>query len=190
MSGVRRVTHAEVVLGDNLHGEVVLLNLYVGMRPDSSHQRTLYLSAGVVGVVQDTELRVPALTVQVIGAVALLVEIGTPAHKFLYLCRSVAYDLLHGLTVGDIVAGYHCVLDMFLEVVNGKVGNRCHAALGKTCVGLIERSLANHAYLALMRTSNFKGITHTAIPEPIIRKSYLYTIGMFVITGAKVRNYS
>lgn len=62
--------HAEVVLGDNLHSEVVLLDDDVGVGTHGSHQCTLDLGTGVVGMVEDAELGVTALTVQVVAAVA------------------------------------------------------------------------------------------------------------------------
>ena len=47
---------AQVVLGDDFHGEVVFLDRNVGIGTYGGHQSALYLRAGVVGVVQDAEL--------------------------------------------------------------------------------------------------------------------------------------
>ena len=47
---------AEMVLGDDLHGEMVLADVDVGIGLHSLHQPTLDLSTSVVGMVEDTEL--------------------------------------------------------------------------------------------------------------------------------------
>ena len=88
-------------------------------------------------MVQDAELRVAALAVQVEFAVLLTVEVDPPLHQFLNLCRGVAHHLLHGGTVADVVARYHRVVDVLVEVVNSQVGHAGYAALGKRRVGFV-----------------------------------------------------
>ena len=106
-----------MVLGDDLHSEVVLLNLNIGVGSYGSHQRTLYLRAGVIGMVEDTELRVAALTVEVIVAIALLVEVGSPLHQSLDLLGCLGNHLLDCLHIIDVVAGDDSVVDMLVEIV-------------------------------------------------------------------------
>ena len=54
--------YAQVVLGDNLYSEVVLQHLDIGILAYGLHQPALYLGSRVIGMVQDAELRVSALT--------------------------------------------------------------------------------------------------------------------------------
>ena len=113
----------QMVLRDDLHGKVIFLHLDIGIVTHSLHQSTLYLGSRIVGMVQDTELRVPALPVQVEGAVILLVEIHAPVHEFLNLFGSLRNHLLYSGRVADIVARNHRVLDMLVEVIDGEI---CH----------------------------------------------------------------
>ena len=106
-----------MVLGDDLHGEVVLHDVDVGIVLHGLHQSALNLGTRVVGMVEDAELGVSALTVQVEGAVVFLVEVHAPLHELLYLLGCHAHHLLHGLAVGDVVAGDDGVGDMLVEGV-------------------------------------------------------------------------
>ena len=156
-----RDTRSEVVLRDNLHGEVVLLHLDVGTCPDGSHQSALYLGSCVVGVVEDAELRVTSLAVEVEIAVLVFVEVDTPPHQFLDLLRGIPDHLLHSLAVADIVAGNHRVFDVFLEIVYGEIGHRGDTTLRKTRVGLVELGLTDEAHLSFLRPGHFQGVAHT-----------------------------
>ena len=89
---------------------------------DGFHQSALYLRTGVVGMMEYAELGVSTLAMEVELSVLFLVEVDTPLHQFLNLFGSHTYHLLYSLTVADIVAGNHGVLDMLVEVVNQKVG--------------------------------------------------------------------
>ena len=106
-----------MVLCDDFHGKVVLFYLYVGIGSHCGHQSALYLRSGIVCVVQDAKLRVSTLTVQVIGAVVFLVKVHAPAHQFFYLGRRIAHHLLNSSAVADVVARYHGVFNVLLEVV-------------------------------------------------------------------------
>ena len=114
-------TCSKMMLCDNLHSKVVLLNVDVWASTHGSHQSTLNLGTRIVGVVQNTELRVAALTVQVELAVFLTVEVDTPFHKLFNLFGGIAHNLLNGTTVADKVAGNHSVLYMLVEIVNCKI---------------------------------------------------------------------
>ena len=124
------------------------------------HQSALYLGTRIVGMVEDTELGVSALTVQVEGAVFFAVEVDAPFYELLYLLRRHAHHLFHGLAVGDVVAGNHRVLDVLVEVVEFEVGHRGHTSLCKRCVRLVERGFTDHTHSALVGPCHFQGIAH------------------------------
>ena len=130
--------HAQVVLGDNLYGKVVLLDFYVGVVPDSLHQSALYLGTCVVGVVQDAELGVPSLAVEVEVAVLLAVEVNTPFYEFFDLFRRHSNHLTYCLRVADVIAGNHSVLNVLLKVINKEVCHRCNTTLRKRSISLVQ----------------------------------------------------
>ena len=152
--------NAKVVLCDNLHCEMVLLNLDVGVVAHGFHQPSLYLCTCVVGVVKDAELRVSTLTVEVKLAVVLAVKVNAPVDKLFYLLRSVTHNHLNSGRVADVVAGNHRVLDVLLEIVYLKVGDACYAALRKLGVGLVESCLADETNFTLMRPCYLQGVAH------------------------------
>ena len=88
-----------MVLRDDLHGEMVLQNLYIRIAAHGFHQAALYLCTGIIGVVENTELRVTALTVQVESAILLLIEVHAPLHQLLDASRRITHHLLHGCRV-------------------------------------------------------------------------------------------
>ena len=154
-------TCAKMMLSDDLYGKVIFLDSDIGVAAHSLHQSTLYLGTSIIGMMQYSELRVTALTMQVIGAILFPVEIHAPSSQLFYLLGSIPHHLFHGLRVTDIVTGNHGVLDMLVKVVNNPVGHRCHTALRKRGVCLIQRCFANHTHLAFVRPCHFQGITHT-----------------------------
>ena len=153
---------AQVVLSDNLHSKVVLLHLNVGTGANGSHQATLNLGSCVVSMMQNAELRVAALAVQVELTLLVAVEVHPPLHELFNLAGRILHHLFNGIAVADVVARNHRVLDVLLEVVNLEVGDAGHASLCKRRVGLVERSLANHANLALLRASHFQRVAHAS----------------------------
>ena len=136
-------TDTQMVLGDDLHSEMVFFHLDVGMTTHSLHQSTLNLRTSVVSMVENAELRVSALTMQVEVAFLVLVEVYTPIDEFLDLLRSIAYHLLHRLAVGDIVTGDNRVGDMLVEGIYLQIGDTCHTTLCKRGVRLVQGSLAD-----------------------------------------------
>ena len=151
-----------MVLGDDLHSEVVLLDDDIGIASYSLHQSTLYLCTCVIGMVEDTELGVPALAMEVEGAIFFLVEVHAPIDEFPYLLGSLAHHLLYSLTVGDVVAGNHRVLDMLVEIVEFKVSDTGHAALCKRGVGLVESCLTDHTHFAFLGARHLQSVAHTS----------------------------
>ncbi len=152
---------AEMVLGDDLHGEVVFEDGDVGVAPDGSHQAALDLEARVVLVVEDAKLGVAALAMEVKRAILFLVEVDTPFHEILDGCRSVFHHMFHGGGVGDPVACHHGVVDVLVEVVHGEIGDRGYAALCLGGVGLVEGALADDGDRTLMGIGNFESKAHT-----------------------------
>ena len=142
---------AQMVLGDYLDGKVVFIHVDVGVILNRLHQRLLNFVAGVVGMVQNAELRVPALAVQVVGAVGLLVKLNAPLHQLLDLAWSLCHHLAHGSGVAEPVASHHGVVYVLVEVVDEHVGHRSHTALRQVGVGLIERCFANQRHCSGLR---------------------------------------
>lgn len=113
----------EVVLRDDLHGEVVLQNLNLRVVAHGIHKAALNLEACVVLMVEDAELGMAALAVQVERAVSLLVEVDAPVDEVVDGGRRVLDHMLYGLGVGEPVAGNHRVVNVFLEVVHLEIGH-------------------------------------------------------------------
>ena len=148
------------MLRDDLHGIVILQHLDVGMAAHRFHQTALDLEARVVGVVKDAKLAVAALAVEVKRAVFLLVKVHTPAQQVADAVRTALDHLLHSSGVADVVAGYHRVLDVLLEVVHLQIGDRSDAALSLGRVGLVECCLAHQRHTALAGVGHFQCKTH------------------------------
>ena len=125
------------------------------------HQSALDFRTRIVGMVEDTELRVSALAVQVEGTIVLLVEVHTPVDKFLNLLWRFPDNLFDGFAVGDVIAGDDGVGDMLVKGIQFHVGDRGHAALGKRGVCLFQRGLANHAYTAFVGACHLQCIAHS-----------------------------
>ena len=149
-----------MVLRDDFHGKVLLLDIDVGALAHGLHQSALNLSAGIVGVVKDAEFGVAALAVQVEVALAVLVEVHSPAYQFLDLVWCHRHHLFHGLAVADHVAGHHRVLDMFAKIIFQQIGDRSHSTLCKRRIGFVERSLADDAHLTFVRSGHFERVAH------------------------------
>ena len=160
VGGAARDAYAEVVLCDDFHGEVVLQYLDVGVVAHGFHEAALYLCPRVVGMVQDAELRVSALTVKVELAVFLLVEIDTPLQQVADALRGIPHHLLHGCRVADVVARNHRVLNVLFEVIDQQVRHRRDAALclGRVC--FLEGRLADERHLALACIGHFQRVAH------------------------------
>lgn len=150
-----------MVLGNDLDGKMVFTDVNVGMVFDGFHESTLYLSTGVIGMVEDTELRMTAFAVEVELTIALFVEIDSPVDQFGDLLRCHTHHLFYGSAVGNVVTRYHRVFDVLVEIVNFQVGHTGNTALRKGGVRLIEGCLANEANLTFMGTCHLQSVTHT-----------------------------
>ena len=133
----------------------------VGMVLHCLHEPTLNFCSRVVGMVEDAELRMTAFAVEVELTIALLVEIDSPVDQFGDLLRCHTHHLFYGSAVGNVVARYHRVFDVLVEIVNFQVGHTGNTALRKGGVRLIEGCLANEANLTFMGTCHLQSVTHT-----------------------------
>ncbi len=150
---------AKMVLGDDLDCEMIFVDVDVRISLDGLYEALLNLEAGIVGMMKNTEFAVSALAVEVVVAILILVEVHAPAYELAYLLGSAFHHLFHGLRVAEPVAGHHGVVDMFVEIVNLKIGHRGNAALGKRRIGLVESRFAHQCHTCLL-AGHFKGKTH------------------------------
>ena len=137
-----------MVLRDDLHGVMVLHDFDVAVSAARLDESALNLEPRVVGMVEDSELRVSAFTVKVEGAVGLLVEVHAPLHQSAYAIGPTLHHLFHSLRVGDEVAGNHGVFNVLLKGIDLEVRHTRHAALRLRRIGLVDGSLANQCHLA------------------------------------------
>ena len=72
-------------------------------------------------MVQDAELRMSALTVQVVFAFAVFIKIHTPLHQLLNLLGCTTHHLLYGSRITYPVARYHSIVDMLLKVIHQQI---------------------------------------------------------------------
>ena len=115
--------------------------------------------ARIVGMVQDAELAVPALTVQVKLAFLVAVKVHAPPQQLLNLCRSLGDNLFHRLGVAEPVTGHHRVVDVLVKVVHLQVGHGGYTALCEVGVGLFHLGFAHEGHGA--RFCHLEGKTHT-----------------------------
>ena len=138
---------------------MTLQNIDVGMLPDSLDQCALYGVASVVGMMEDAEFGMSSFAMQVVFAIIILVKIYAPFHKLTNLFGGFGDDKFHGLRVGEPVARYHRVVDMFLEIIKFEVGYRRNAALSKVGVRFLKFTLADQCNFAGM--CHLEGVAHT-----------------------------
>ena len=148
------------MLGDDLHGKVILEYLNVGMTAHCLHESALYLGSCIIGMVQDTELGVASLAVQIKLPVLFLIEVDTPLDEVADASRCIAHHLLHCCGVADKVTGYHGVLYVLLKVVHQQVGHRGDTSLCLCGIGFLQCGLAHQRNLSLACICYFQGVTH------------------------------
>ena len=119
-------TLAQMVLGDDVDGELSLLYLNIGVTACRFEQAAFDFLAGVVLVVENAEFGVAALAVQVEtefgvrglwAGVGDTVEVDAVLHQLAYAVGCFADGHLYHLAVADAVAGNESVLDVLVERV-------------------------------------------------------------------------
>ncbi len=128
----------EVVLGDEVDGEVELVELDVSVGARGREEGALDLAAGHVGGVDDPVRRVPALAPEVEVAVGRAVEVGAEPHQLADPLRPFGDDDPHDLLVAQPGPGDERVADVVLEGV-GRGHHRRDPALRVVRVRLGRR---------------------------------------------------
>ena len=171
--------HAEMVLGDDLYGEMIFEDINIGVVAYRSHESTLDLCACVVGVVEDTELGVSALTVEVKGAVGLLVEVYAPVDEFFDLLWRLANHLLYRSRIAEPIACDHGVVDVLFEVIDERVGHTGDTTLCTAGVGFVEGRLAAECNAILLCASHFERKAHARYTATDDKKIILFHMLLF-----------
>ena len=123
--------HAEVVLRDQIDGEVVLEQIDVGVVAHLREQRPLDLAARHVGGVDDPVGRVPALAAEVercVRCLALVIEVRAERHQLTHALRPLRHDDPHHLLIAQPGPRYERVVNVVLDGV-GRVHHRRDSAL-------------------------------------------------------------
>ena len=136
---VARDELAQVVLRQQVDGEVPLEHRDVRVAAHRLDEGSFDLGAREVLVVEDAVLRVAALAVELEASVGGRVEARAPGDQVADQLGSAPHDQLHGLPVAFARAAYERVGDVLLEGVGG-VGDRADAAL--CVIGVALRDLA------------------------------------------------
>ena len=127
-TGVAGYNLAEVVLREQIDGEVILQNRDVRMVAYLLDEGTLNLGTCQILIVEYAMLGVTSLAVKVETSILSAVEASTPANQILGRARCILHDQFNGLRVALACTADEGVLDMFLECVGGR-GYRADAAL-------------------------------------------------------------
>ncbi len=184
---------SEMMLRDDLKGEMILIDVNLGIGFHGFHQAGLYLRAGVVGMMQDAEFRVSAFAMKVECAVVFLVEIHSPSYQLFNLRRGIPDNFFHCLLLGKPIARHHCVVDMLFKIIQLKVGDTCHAALCKIRVSLLKGGFANKSHSS--RLGGFEGKAHPGDAGPYheiiisvdhIAVVYILTLFIFILLNQAV----
>ena len=127
-----------------------------------------------IGIMAIAMWLIPAVPVNLLGAIIIIVFgffFATVSSRMVGIVGS-SNNPVSGMAFATLLIttmilkatgmiGNHGVLDMLVKVVNNPVGHRCHTALRKRGICLIQRCFANHTHLAFVRPCHFQGITHT-----------------------------
>ena len=154
----------QVVLGDDVDGKLVFLQLDVGVVVDGFEQSPFDFGTGVVLVVKDAEFGVAAFAVQVeTVAGPAFVEIDPILHQFADAVGGFADGHFHHLAVADAVAGNQRVLNVFVKAV-AVVHDGGYSALGISGRALGSFAFAKDAYFAVR--GYFQCIAQPRNPRP------------------------
>jgi hypothetical protein len=146
---VARNDLAQVVLGQQIDGEVVLQNGDILMLANSLNEGTLDLGTRQVLMVKDAVLGVTTLTVQIKATILSLVETHTPTYKFCCRLGSLTHNDLHSLAIAATGAANKRIFDMLLEGI-GLVGNRADSSLCIVSITLDKFTLCNYGNVSVL----------------------------------------
>ena len=139
---VARDEFAQMVLREQVDGEVVFQDRDVRVLADRLDERAFDFGAREVLVVEDPVLGVAAFAVELETAVGRLVEARTPGDQIGDQFGSAAHDQFHGLFVALARPADQRVADVFLEGVGG-IRYRADAALCVVGVALDHLALGH-----------------------------------------------
>ena len=131
---------AQVVLRQEVDGEMVFQHRDAGVPANRLDQRPFDLGAREVFVVEDAGFGMPALAVQFESAVGGFVEACAPFDQVADQLRSTFHDQLDGCLVAFAGSADQGVADMFFEGV-GSIGHRADAALCVVGIALVHFAL-------------------------------------------------
>ena len=138
--GVARDELAQMVLGQQVDGEMVLQHRNIGVAADRFDERPFDLGAREVFVVEDAVFAVAALAVELETSVGGLVEARAPRDQVADAVGGLAHHQLHRFLAALACAADQRVMDMLLERIRG-VGHRADAPLGIVGVALFHFAL-------------------------------------------------
>ena len=104
-------------------------------------------------MMENAKFGVSALAVEVERTVFILVEVHAPLQQTLNAGRRIAHHLFNGPRIADVIASYHRVADVLVEIIHFEVRHRGNTALCLGRVGLLNGSFANEGHLAFARGS-------------------------------------
>ena len=136
-----------MVLGDNLQRNTILDNLNVLMLLGCQNEFFLNLIARNVFMMEHSELGMTALFGQCKAAVLVFVEIHAPLHQFHHTFGSLANGKFHDFAVGELVAGHHSILNVFLVSV-WLIDYGGDTALGIAGGAIVHLGFGHHEHFA------------------------------------------
>ena len=175
-----RNDNAQMMLSDDLDCKMILENSDVRVLFDGSDERSLYLRPRIILVMEDTELGMSPFLMQIKLPVRILVELHAPFDQLLDLPGRFAHYLFHGSPVAEPVAGYHGILNVFLEIIDLQIRNRSDTPLSEERIRLLQARLADEGDLPVV--SHLQGKAHAGDAGAYYQKvKSLYHLAMLIL---------
>lgn len=128
---------AQMVLGDQINGEVMFEDGDVGVATGLFQQGALDLPSGEVLVVEDAILGVASLPAQVIPLLSVLIEPGAPFDDLAHPVGAFIHHGLDGIDVAQAVTGIQGVGNVLVEGIFFQIPYGSYATLGVAGIALI-----------------------------------------------------
>mmetsp|Transcript_28869 Transcript_28869/g.77761 ORF Transcript_28869/g.77761 Transcript_28869/m.77761 type:complete len:215 (+) Transcript_28869:2193-2837(+) len=141
----KAVWHACMFVNHQVHDQVVLLEVDIGVGMGSCQQSTLNFLARHVCCVHNAAGAVATLLREVQAAILVQGKAGAHLHKLQYTCRAFLANHLHSLGIVQKRASHHGVLHMVLHGVR-LVQHSTHTALGVHGAALAGCVLGHHCH--------------------------------------------